>query len=172
MTEFKSPVQLTALVFLFIFSSTTLAAEAVKNENNRTSETISNAELADHTGSDVESTINTTTNTTADHQQNFISDTQYFQQREERRRQMQEAQLEAYKQFLQNRKQYTSVSPYLPADAQARREEHIKNMEQRRELMDSMMEQHRKAAEERRNSMRLKMHQTSTTPAMAEKNLS
>jgi hypothetical protein len=86
---------------------------------------------------------------------------------DERRQQAQEAQQEAYNRFLEQRKQYTAAfNNNIPADILERRNEFIKQMEERRALNIKMMEEHRKAAEERRAEMQLKMHRTSTTPEL------
>ena len=104
-------------------------------------------------------------------QSQTIDDTQsYRKQMDERRQQAQQAQLEAYKNFLERRKQYTAeFNNDIPADVQERRNEFMKQMEERRALNVKMMEEHRKAAEERRAEMQLKMHRTSTTPESAGK---
>jgi len=92
----------------------------------------------------------------------------YRQQMDERRQQAQAEQLEAYKHFLERRKENTAAfNSDIPADLQERRTAFVKQMEERRALNIKMMEQHRKAAEERRAEMQLKMHRTSTTPELA-----
>jgi hypothetical protein len=143
-----------------------------------------NAELTNDAGSDTASPVvqNTDSETAtpvaqADtavsgqqvSQTQTINDAQsYRQQMDERRQQAQQAQLEAYKHFLERRKENTAAfDNNIPADVQERRNEFIKQMEERRALNIKMMEQHRKASEERRAAMQLKMHRTSTTPELA-----
>ena len=95
----------------------------------------------------------------------------FRQEMDERRRQMQQAQLEAYKRHLEQRKQYFANNPAatydnpgfdnsIPSHIQERRDEFIKQMEQRRAMNVKMMEQYRKDAEQRRQAMQLKMHRT------------
>lgn len=170
----KTSAQLTMLLFALAFSNTLYAEESVKNENknNRTGNTVNNANCAGHADGDIPYTVNTQSNVTAGSQQIITNDVRTSKQMQERRRQMQEAQLEAYKRHLQERRQRSAANRNYsaPEDVQARREAYIKQMDERKALMKKMMDEHRQAAEERRKSMLLKMNQTSTTtPEMAIK---
>ncbi len=110
-------------------------------------------------------TVNTQSNETAGSKQKITNDVRTFQQMQERRRQMQEAQLEAYKRHLQETRQRSAANRNysIPEDVQARRETYIKLRNERKALIKKMMDEHRQAAEERRKTMLLKMNQTSTT---------
>jgi len=159
MTMIKLHIQLTALLFSLVFSNVVMAGETNKNENknNRTGDTVSNADLASDANRNIKLAIERQTNTAVEPQHKSISEVESFQQMEEqwhRRRQ------EAFKQLLQNRNRQMNANPDLPADAQARRNEYIKHMEQRRELFNKMNEQRRREAEQRREMIRQKMHQT------------
>ena len=158
MTKYR----LTALTLALIFSNIAMAVE-LSNENkyNRSSDSIGNADTTSDVNSNFSFTVNNKANTSTKHQ--FTSDTQTIQQMQERRRLVQKDQLEAYKRHIQNRKQQSSANTNLPPDVQARREEYIKQMNTRRELMEKMMNERRKAAAEKRQVMLQKMHQTSTT---------
>ena len=176
MTLLKTSTQLTTLLFTLAFSNTLFAEESVKNanKNNGTSNAVSNADVAGHADGSFSFAVNTQANATASSQQKITNDIHTFKQMEERRRQMQEAQLKAYKRHLQERRQQSAAENQgraysVPKDVQARRDEYIKLMDERRTLMKKMMDEHRQAAEERRKIMLLKMHQTSTTPELANK---
>ena len=166
MTKYKSQIRLTLLTLALLISDMALAAE-LSNENkyNRSSNFIGNADTASDVNSNFSFTLNTKANTSTKRQFTGDMQTIHIQQMEERRRLLQKDQLEAYKRHMQNRNQQSSVNENLPPDAQARREEYIKQMNTRRELMDKMMHERRKAAEEKRQVMLQKMHQTSTTAA-------
>ena len=168
MTKYKLQIRLTALTLALIFSNIAMAVE-LSNENkyNRSSDSIGNADTTSDVNSNFSFTVNNKANTSTKHQ--FTSDIQTIQQMQERRRQLQKDQLEAYKRHMQNRKQHSSANTNLPPDAQARREEYIKQMNTHRELMDKMMYERRKAAAEKRQVMLQKMHQTSTNAATAGK---
>lgn len=176
MNVLKSQIRLTALVLSFVFTNTVLAAESTTNENknNGAGNTISNADLTNNADSDIASPAvkaDTVVSEQQAEQSQTINDTKsWHQQIEERRRQVQEAQLESYKRFLERRKQNTAAfDNNIPAHVKERRDQYMKQMEERRALNVKMMEQHRKAAEERREAMQIKMHQTNTTPETANK---
>jgi len=154
MTITKSHIQLTALLFLFAFSKVAFSTQLAANEI-KTDVTISD--------SDIKMAVNTATD--YDHQR--VNDDQPLQNMEQRYRQIQQEQLDAYKRFLENRKRQSSA--YRPEDIQTRRDEYVKQMEQRRALIKNMMNERRKAVQERREKMLLKMHQTSITFAITEK---
>ncbi len=176
MKVLKSYIQLTALVLSFVFTNAVLAVEPAKDESkdNGTGNTISSADLSGNTNSDAAPALETQTivdEQQAEQPQTMTDAQSYRQEMDERRRQMQEAQLEAYKRHLERRKQYFANKPVpaydnpgfdnnIPAYIQERRNEYIKQMEERRAMNVKMMEQNRKAAEERRKAMQLKMHQT------------
>ena len=174
MTPTNTISQLTILLITLVMSNTLFAQEAVKNEhkNNGTGNAVGDADITGHVDGGFSFAVNSKAKTTVRSQQKITNDIHTFKQMEERRRQMQEAQLEAYKRHLQERRQRSTANDQagrytLPDEVQARRKEYIKLMEDRRSLMNKMMDEHRQAAEERRRVMRLKMHQTSTTPELA-----
>jgi len=150
------------------------ALNSNKSKDSGTADTISNADsdtaapVAQNADSETASSVAQadTASVQQASQPQTINDTQsYRKQMDERRQQVQAAQLEAYKAFLERRKENTAAfDSNIPADVQERRKEFIKQMEQRRALNIKMMEEHRKAAEERRAEMQLKMHRTSTAP--------
>jgi len=152
MTLIKSHIQLTALLISLVCSNAVIAGEANKNENknNRAGDTFSDADLAGNAGGDFKFALEKRATT--------ISDADNLQQIEKEWHRQQQ---EAYKQFLQNRHRLLNTNPYLPADVQSRRNEYIRHIEQRRELFNKMNEQHRREMEERRETMRQKMYQTS-----------
>ncbi len=152
MTIVKSQIKQSALLFLLALPTTTIAVESAVNESNTNS------------NNDIKVTVRTQTGSVNQQQVNDWQ--QPLQNMEQRHRQMQEAQLEAYKHFLENRKSNSSAT--FPLDAQNRRNEYIKQMEQRRTLIKNMIDEHRKAAQERRKKMLQKMHQTATPFVMAE----
>lgn len=180
----NSHIRLIALVISFVFTNTALATESTTDESkdNGAGNTISNAGL---TNSDAVSPVETQANTVVSEQQSeqtqAIDDAQsYRKEMDERRRQMQQAQDEAYKRHLERRKQYFANNPApvykkpefennVPDYIQERRNEFIKQMEERRALNVKMMEENRKAVEERRKAMQLKMYQTNTAAEPAEK---
>ncbi len=148
------------------------ANEAANTISNAGSDTTSPAaQNADsETASSVAQADTAVTGQKASQPQTINDDQNYRKQMDERRQQAQQAQLEAYKNFLERRKQYTAeFNNDIPADVQERRNEFMKQMEERRALNIKMMEEHRKAADERRAAMQLKMHRTSTTPESAGK---
>ena len=185
MKVLKSNIRLTALVLSFVFANSAFAAEPTANENkdNSTANVVSNADSTANAGSDTVAPVKTKVSTTQEKtagndqlvdQSEASNNTQsYRQQREERYRKMQEAQLEAYKRHLEKRKQFFDNNPaysnQVPADVQERRAAYMKEMEERRAFNIKMMEQHRKAAEERRQAMQLKMQRTSIKPEAQEK---
>lgn len=155
MTIAKSPVQQSTLLFLLALSTAALAVEHTGNASNTSN------------NNDIETTVSTQVDIADRVHQQQVNDRQRpMQNMEQRHRQMQEAQLEAYKRFLENRKNNSSA--YLPADAQNRRNEYLKQMEQRRTLIKNMIDERRKAAQERKIKMLQKMHQTATPSAIAE----
>ena len=167
----KSQIRLTALVLSFVFTNTVLAAEPTTNENkdNGTGNTVSNADLTNNAGGDTASPV-VKADTVVNDQQAITDTESWHKQIEERHLQVQKDQQEAYQRFLERRKQNTAAfNNNVPAHVQQRRDEFMKQMEERRALNVKMMEQHRKAAEEKREAMRIKMHQTNTTPETADK---
>lgn len=187
MKVLNSHIRLLALVISFVFTNTALATELTTDESkdNGAGNTISNVDLTNNANSDAVSPVETQANTVVSEKQSeqpqAIDDAQsYRKEMDERRRQMQQAQDEAYKRHLERRKQYFANNPApayenrafennVPAYIQERRNEYIKQMEERRALNVKMMEEHRKAAEERRKAMQLKMYQTNTAAEPAEK---
>lgn len=170
----KSHIPLTALVLSFVFSNAALASESMSNENidNSADKTTSNAVLTDKVSSNTATAVTqASTEDNSQPQVKVINEAQsYQQQREEHRRQVQQAQQESYKRFLERRKQYSAeFDNNIPADIQERRNAFIKQMEERRAFNVKMMEQHRKQADERREAMQIKMHQTTTAPEQEKK---
>ena len=147
----KSKIQLTALVLSFVFTNTVLAAESITTESNdnATANTISNttspvAQKADSKAASAVAKADTAVSTQQASQPQAISDDQsYRKQMDERRQQAQEAQLESYKRFLERRKQYSAINNNVPADVQKRRDEFIKQMEERQALNIKKMEERR-----------------------------
>ncbi len=161
MTKYRLQIQSISLVLALFFSNIALAAQ-FSNENKDCG--VNNVEPAN---SDINFTVSTEANTSISHQQQFIRHVQTFQQMETRHHKLLEAQREAYKQYIRSRNQQYSRNNGLSTDAQARREEYIKHMNQRQELMNKMMNERREAAQERKQTMLQKMHQTGTTSAAA-----
>jgi len=151
---FKSKIQLTALVLSFAFTNAALAVEPATKESKDNSATP--VAQADSTASD---------------QAKTVSDNQdYRKEMDERRSQAQKAQQESYERYLERKKQHTAeFNKNIPADVLERRNQVIKQMEERRALHVKMMEQHRKEADDRREAMKVKMHQTNTVAEPAEK---
>jgi len=140
-------------------SNVLLAEESVKNahKDNGTGNTVSHADATGHANGNTSSAVKAKADTGS--QQKNTNDALTFRQMQARHRQMQEAQLATFKRYLQERRQQSI------AFNKSQRKAYIELMNARRTLMKKMMEQHHQAAEQRRNTMRLKMHQTSTTPA-------
>ncbi len=159
MTSLGTVTQLVTLLATLALSNVLFAGESIKNahKDNGTGNTISNADAAGHVDGDFYPAVKTGSGVNS--QQRFANDFRIFTQMGERRRQMHEAQLEAYRCFTQERRQQSA------ADSQTQGRAYIKLMDERHALMKKMVDKHRQAAEERRKSMLLKMHQTSTTPA-------
>ena len=157
MITFRHRRQLAIPVLFLSLINTALATELTKNENkdNRISDPIGNANLDDNTGRYSEPALTVTNN-------DKITDSnqQRYQVIEERRRKLQQAQLEAYKRHLQKRNEQMSANPNLPEEFKIRQQEYFKYMEARRELINKMMEQQRKQANERRNSFQQQMYKT------------
>ena len=178
MRVLKSHVRLTTVVLSFVFTHAVFAGEPAidVNEDNSASNTTGTVTPGNEISNDVTPAIEAKTQTVVSEQQpeqtQTMTDAQsYRQEMDERRRQMQEAQLETYKRHLERRKQHfanRSAPAYdnqgyannVPAHIQQRRDEFIKQMEERRAMNVKMMEQNRKEAEERRKALQLKMHQT------------
>ncbi len=159
MTSTKTITQLATMLLTLALSNVLFAEESVKNahKNNRAGNAISHADTTGHVDRNFYSAVKAKTNVSL--QQKIGNDILALKQMQERHRKMQEAQLETFKHYLQERRQQSA------AFNQTQRNAYIKLKEERRIFMKKMMEQHRQAAEERRKTMLLKMHQTSTTPA-------
>ena len=178
MRVLKSHVRLTTVVLSFVFTHAVFAGEPAidVNEDNSASNTTGTVTPGNEISNDVTPAIEAKIQTVVSEQQpeqtQTMTDAQsYRQEMDERRRQMQEAQLETYKRHLERRKQHFANRPApaydnqgyannVPAHIQQRRDEFIKQMEERRAMNVKMMEQNRKEAEERRKALQLKMHQT------------
>lgn len=174
MKVLKSYIGLTALVISFVFTNSALASESTTDESkeNTASKTVGDAAPVAAKADTVVSEEQ------ASQPQNIDQAQSYRKEIEERRRQVQQAQDEAYQRHLERRKEFFANNPAygnqaynnnIPADIQKRRNEYIKQMEERRALHVKMVEEHRKAAEERRKAMQLKMHQTNTAPEATDK---
>lgn len=186
MRVLRSHIRLTTVVLSFVFTHAVFAGEPAidMNKDNSASNMIGTVTPGNEITKDVTPAIETETLTVVNEQQpeqaQKMADAQsYRQEMDERRRQMQEAQLEAYKHHLERRKQHFANRPApaydnqgyannVPAHIQQRRDEFIKQMEERRAMNVKMMEQNRKEAEERRKAMQLKMHQV-RAPESAQK---
>jgi len=162
MTSLETVTRLITLLAMLALSNVLFAGEPIKNahKDNRTGNAISNADATNHVDSDFSPAVETAPGVNS--QQKFTNSFRTFRRREERHRQLHEAQLEAYKHFTQERRQQSVTNN------QTQRGAYIKIMDERRALMRRMVDEHRQAAEERRKSMLLKMHQTSTTPELAQ----
>ncbi len=150
---FKSKIQLTALVLSFAFTNAALAVEPATKESKDSATPVAQAD----------STVSDQAKTVSDNQD-------YRKEMDERRSQAQKAQQESYERYLERKKQHTAeFNKNIPADVQERRNQLIKQMEERRASHVKMMEQHRKEADERREAMKVKMHQTDTAAEPAKK---
>jgi len=159
MTSQKTITQLALMLFTLALSNVLFAEEYVKNahKDNRAGNTISHADTTGHVDRYLSSAVRAKTNVST--QQKVNNDILTLKQMRERHREKQEAQLEAFKHYLQERRQQSA------AFNKTQQKAYVKLMEERRVIMKKMMEQQRQAAEQRRKTMLLKMHQTSTTPA-------
>jgi hypothetical protein len=178
MKVLKSHIQLTSLVLSFVFMNAAFASEPAidASQDDSTGNTTSHAAPVSETNDGATANAEAKAKTMLDEQQAeqspTITDAQrYRQEMDERRRQVQQAQLEAYKRHLERRKQHFANNPAatydnpgfdnnVPTHIQQRRDEFIKQMEQRRAMNVKIMEQYRKDAEQRRKAMQLKMHKT------------
>ncbi len=151
MTSTKTITQLATMLLTLALPNTLFAEESVKNahKNNGAGDTISHADTTGHVDRNFYSAVKAKTGVSF--QQKISNDFLALKQ-------MQEAQLEIFKHYLQERRQLTSAFNETQQNA------YIKLREERRTLMKKMTEHHRQAAEQRRKNMLLKMHQTSTTP--------
>ena len=172
MTVLKSHIRLTSLVLSFVFMGAAFAGEPAIDASIDDSKTATGSEA----NYDATPTMDAKAKTVLSEQQaerprTLAGAQSYRQEMDERRRNMQQAQLEAYKRHLERRKQHFANNPAatydnpgfdsnVPTHIQERRDEFIKQMEQRRAMSVKMMEQYRKDAEQRRKAMQLKMHQT------------
>ena len=178
MKVLKTHLQLTTLVLSFVFTNAAFAEEPALNATkdnsavNTTDDAIATSEPKNEAAPALEVQAKTVDSEQQTEQPQVMTDAQSYRQKiDERRRQVQQAQQEAYKRHLERRKQYLADNPApaynnqgfdnnVPAYIQQRRDEFIKQMEERRAMNVKMMQQHRKEAEERRKAMQLKMHQT------------
>lgn len=162
MAPLKTVTRLITLLATLALSNVLFAGAPIKNahKDNRTGDTISDADATGHVDGDFFPAVETAPEVNS--QQKFANSFRTFIQMEERHRQLHEAQLEAYKHYTQERRQQSVTNN------QTQRSAYIKLMEERRTLMRKMADEHRRAAEERRKSMLLKMHQTSTMPELAQ----
>jgi len=177
MTQIKHHALITTIVMALVFTNTVLAADPATNENknNSTSDTISDVYNAGHTDGDSTFSVERNINTSPCYQHKSVDHADAYQQMQQRRQQQQEAQLEAYKRFLEIRKQQLDrlnrpfANNYLPANLEAQHKTYVQNLEERRAFMEKMINERREAAAERRKTMQLKMHQTNITSALADK---
>ncbi len=153
MTLIKSHIHLTALLFSLVCSNAVIAVEANKNENknNGTGHALGDADLTDNAGGDFKFALDTRADTAIETNDSQLIEKEWHRQQQE-----------IYKQYLQERNRLMNTNRHLPTDAQSRRNEYIKHMEQRRDLFNKMNEQQRRVIDERREKIRQKMHQTST----------
>jgi len=166
MTQLKHYALITTIVMALVFTNTVLAADPITNEykNNSTSDTIGDVHNAGHTDGDSTFSVERNVNTSPCYQHKSIDHADAYQQIQQRRQQQQEAQLEAYKRFLEIRKQQLDrlnspfANDYLPADLEAQHRIYVQNIEELR-----------KAAAKKRKAMQLEMYQTNITSAQAGK---
>lgn len=161
----------TALPLSLFVLNAAVANEANTNEHkdNGTGHTISNADDVRHTDSNTGIDVDTVAET-GDQPQKMINDnSDYFEQMQQRRREVQQAQREAYLRHLERRAQQAPADYPMPKDTQQRRELFIKQMEERRQMAERIRNEYRKAAEMRRKERLQKMNQTSTKSASADK---
>jgi len=131
MTQMKYQIKITAFLLTLVFANAALAADQITNENknNSFSNTISDANNAGNTvgGSSFNAGRNVITSPCD--QQQLSNRFDSYQQIKEQYQQKQQAQLEAYNRFIENRKQqfsyYPSENKYIPSDIQARGETYI-----------------------------------------------
>lgn len=169
MTKYKLQNRLTALILALLFTNTALAVElSNENKNNRTGNTISNDDSTGYANGNFSITVAPKANTSNSHQQQISNHARIIEQMKLRRRLLQEDQLEAYNRHMQLRKQQSSAVNALPSGAQLRRDEYLEQMNKRRELMNKMVDEQRKAAQQRKQTMLQKTHQTSTTSVTAD----
>lgn len=153
-----------------LFTNTALAVElSNENKNNRTGNTISNDDSTGYANGNFSITVAPKVNTSNSHQQQISNYARIIEQMKLRRRLLQEDQLEAYNRHMQLRKQQSSAVNALPSEAQLRRDEYLEQINKRRELMNKMVDEQRKAAQQRRQTMLQKTHQTSTTSVTTDK---
>ena len=105
MTPIKTSTWLTILLFTLASSNTLFAEESVKNahKNNGAGNAVNNADITGHVDGGFSFAVNAQTKLSTNSQHKISNNARTFKQMEERRRQMQEAQLEAYKRHLQER---------------------------------------------------------------------
>lgn len=155
MTILRFHTQLLTLIASLTLSAYVNAEDSAQNENkyNRASNTLSDADNTDHVGSNAHPALESTHNIELISPGSAIEDRSsaeemYLQQRE------------ALRQYLDNRQRQMWSAPGEPMDAESRRSQFIKDIEQRRLLIDKMYEYRRKAIEERRQQRLLEMHRT------------
>ena len=126
----KVHIRLTAIPLSLCVMGTAIANESKINEhkNNRTGDTISNADNVRHADRHTAVDVDTATDM-GEHQADRSFDAPGF--------------------YMQ-----------MPADMQQRRQLFLKQMEERKLIMDRIRDSHRKAVEMRRNQRRLQMNQT------------
>lgn len=169
-------IPLTTVLLTLVLSDSVIADQASRYEHkdNRTGHAIGNADFVGNTDRSAAVDVETNSTDTANDRQNINPDDgSRREQMQQRRRVMQEAQLDAYKRYLQNRKQNEQAydrqfTNQLPPEVQARRKAYLRLMEDRRTLMEKMMQHQRQQAEERRKVWLQKMNQTSTSPEQAK----
>lgn len=173
MKMIKKLARHTLWFLVFTLSNTLLATELVKNEHKdiRTSHTTGNVDVAGHADGNFYFTVNKQLNASGSYQQKIVNGNRMFQEMEQRRRQMQQQQLDAYKLYLKNKRQQSvangaNSNSNVQDEMLARRKAYIKHMEERRSLVKKLMDERRKNAEQQRKQMRYKMHQTSTAPEL------
>lgn len=146
-------IPLITLLLSLALSNFVIAEETVKDEhkNNGSRNSVSNADPASNTGSDITVNVNTQSTNPSLYRQNIHQDRRIHKQ------------MEAYKRYLQTKRlNEQALNQQLPIEAQARHSAYLKLMEERRTLMKKMMELQRQAAEERRNAHLNRMNQTSS----------
>ena len=171
----KMPIWLTALPLSLCVTAAAIANEPKINEHkdNGTGDTLSDADFVRHADRNTTVDVDTVAETGDQQQDRSFDDRDSYSLMEQRRREFMQAQQESYQRYLERlmerRLQQTPADYAMPADMQKRRELFLKQVEERKQLMDRVRDGHRKAAEERRNTRLQQMNQTCIKTASADK---
>ena len=169
----KIHLWLSALPLSLCVVSTAIANEPKLNEhkNYRTGDFISDVDYVGHADRHASDDVDTAADLDDQQAEGSTSDTDFYMQMEQRRRETERAQKDAYQRYLDQMERRMQQAPNgyaLPADMQQRRNLFLKHMDERKQMIDRMRDEKRKAVEIRRNEKRLQMNQTCTETATAE----